>query len=275
MRTIVLTGASDGIGAAAAELLAADGRFRPVLVGRSPAKTREVAERIGAEWHTADFERLDEVRELAAVLAERCERIEVLVNNAGGIFPGPVRTVDGFERTFQVNHLAPYLLTRLLMDRLLTGRAAVVSTASRAARLFGRYDPGDIQSLHPFRAPRAYGNAKLANILFARELHERFHARGLNAVAFHPGVVATNFAAGMRGGARAMYHGLLRGALVPPRRGAARLVHFATGRPGSEWRSGRYYEAPGRIGRLPRGAARPQAARLHWERSAQLLGLAP
>ena len=130
MRTIILTGASDGIGAAAARMLAERDDHRLILVGRSPEKTRAVAGELDLEYHLADFSSLDQVRELAQALDATCERIDVLANNAGGIFDGPTRTTDGFEKTFQVNHLAPYLLTNLLIDKLLDSSGSVVNTAS-------------------------------------------------------------------------------------------------------------------------------------------------
>jgi NAD(P)-dependent dehydrogenase (short-subunit alcohol dehydrogenase family) len=107
-KTIVITGASDGIGAAGARLLHGDGH-RVVVVGRSPEKTKAVADELGVEGFVADFARLDEVRRLAAELDVACPTIDVLANNAGGIFGDRTKTADGFELTFQVNHLAPFL----------------------------------------------------------------------------------------------------------------------------------------------------------------------
>ncbi len=193
-QTIVITGASDGIGAVAARELAAAGHH-VVMVGRSPEKTHAVARAAGiADVHLADFTRLDEVRRLADEVRERYPRIDVLANNAGGIFTGPTRTDDGFEKTFQVNHLAPFLLTHHLIDRLLDSRALVVNTASIAARMFSALDLDDLNTWTRFTPNRAYGNAKLAGILFARGLTTHYAARGLTAISFHPGVVATSFA---------------------------------------------------------------------------------
>lgn len=272
MPTIVLTGASDGIGAAAAEQLAEPGTDL-VIVGRSPAKTQAVAERTGAEYHIADFTRLDEIRGLAESLLERHDRIDVLANNAGGLFSGPEFTEDGFEKTFQVNHLAPFLLTHLLADRLLSSRATVVATSSIASSAFSRLDLADIQTLHPYRPNRAYGNAKLANILFTKELHARFGRQGLSAVAFHPGAVATNFASETSSYLRQVYHGLLQRFLVSPERGGANLAHFISGRPGIDWESGGYYNDRRRPGRTNRRAAEPEVVRRHWQIGADLLGL--
>lgn len=272
MRTIVLTGASDGIGAAAAAQLASDDT-RLILVGRSPEKTRRVAEALGAEHLVADYARLDEVHALAAALLDRTERIDVLANNAGGLFDGPVRTDDGFERTFQINHLAPVLLTRLLLERLLAGRAAVIGTASIGARLFGRPRLDDLQTWRGFTPTRAYGNAKFANILFAKGLHAHFHERGLNAVAFHPGNVASNFAADTRTPLHFVYHTALRGVFIPVERGGANLAHFVAGTPGRDWQSGEYYLEPNRLGRSKRAADDSAYVQRHWELTARLLGL--
>lgn len=172
MATIIITGASDGIGAAAAEQIAGRGH-QLVLVGRSPEKTAAIAEKVGAEHHVADFAELSQVRRLAQTLLDEHDRIDVLANNAGGLFDGPTRTVDGFEQSFQVNHLAPFLLTHQLLGRLLDSEAKVINTASIAARLFGDIDINDLNTWGKFTPNRAYGNAKLANIIAARQLHQR------------------------------------------------------------------------------------------------------
>lgn len=272
MRTIVITGASDGIGAAASRQLAETGA-RLILVGRSPEKTSAVAAATGAEHYVADFARLDDVRRLAGELNEVCERIDVLANNAGGMFSGPTVTQDGFEKTFQINHLAPYLLTHLLIDKLLDSRAAVVNTSSIGARLFGHIDLEDLNNWEGFSPNKAYGDAKLANILFTKELHERFRGRGLSSVAFHPGNVATNFASDTDSYFQRVYHGALRAFLISPEQGGARLWHFIEGQPGRAWTSGEYYGAPGRIGRTNRQAYDAGIAVEHWRRSAAMLSI--
>lgn len=271
-RTIVITGASDGIGAAAARQLHAAGET-VVVVGRNPDKTRAVADSIGAPWHLADFSDLAEVRALADVLRERYPRIDVLANNAGGIFGDRAVTGDGFELTFQVNHLAGFLLTNLLRDRLIESRASVIQTSSVAARAFSRFDIDDLQAERRYSPSTAYGNAKLANILFTKELHERFHGRGLSSVAFHPGNVATNFASDTDSYFQRVYHGALRAFLISPEQGGARLRHFIEGQPGRAWTSGEYYGAPGRIGRTNRQAYDAGIAVEHWRRSAAMLSI--
>ena len=268
-RTVVITGASDGIGAAAARRLHADGH-RVVVVGRSPEKTRAVAAELGVEHHVADFARLDDVRALAARLAG-LERIDVLVNNAGGLFGDHSLTVDGFERTLQVNHLAPFLLTHLLLDRLVADGAAVVNTSSIAARS-GRIDLDDLGGKEDHTPMRAYGASKLANVLHARELHNRYHGRGLAAASFHPGGVATNFASDSTSGMRFVYHTPLRRLLTSSEKGAETLVWLAEGAPGRDWRSGEYYEKK-RFARTNPLGHDDSLARSLWERSAELLGI--
>ncbi|GHH00833.1 SDR family NAD(P)-dependent oxidoreductase [Comamonas sp. JC664] len=135
-QTIVITGASDGIGAAAARELCAQGH-KVVVVGRSPAKTREVATALGADFFVADFARFSEVRELADALRTAYPRIDVLANNAGGVFSQRALTEDGHELTFQVNHLSPFLLTLSLLDTLTASKARVVQTSSLGARVSG------------------------------------------------------------------------------------------------------------------------------------------
>ncbi|MEV7973792.1 SDR family NAD(P)-dependent oxidoreductase [Cellulomonas sp. NPDC089187] len=265
MRTVVLTGGSDGIGAAAAARLTRD--HRVVLVGRSPGKTRAVADRVGADAAlTADFTELDQVREVAAGIAARYDRIDVLANNAGGLFSGPTITGDGVELTFQVNHLAPFLLTRLLRP-LLAEDGAVVNTSSIAARLFSRFDIDDVDSRRHYRPARAYGNAKLANILFTRGLH----ARGIRSVAFHPGNVATSFASDTTSPLRWLYTTVLNRSLISADAGGATLEFFI--RNTAAWQSGEYYGSTHTPGRTARQASDPELAERLWQRSEALLGL--
>ncbi|MDX2398726.1 SDR family NAD(P)-dependent oxidoreductase [Microbacterium algeriense] len=274
-KTIILTGASDGIGAAAARQLA-DSPHRLLLVGRSVEKTRAVAEETGSEWFTADFARLDDVRTLAARIADAVgdTGIDVLANNAGGIFGDRTPTVDGFEKTMQVNHLAPFLLTNLLLPALLRAGGAVINTSSVAHRLFGHIDVDDLDNARRFSPNKAYGDAKLANVLFAESLHERFHAQGLSAVAFHPGTVQTNFASDSSSIMRLVYRTPLRRLLlIGPDKGGATLRWFIEGTPGETWISGAYYDErvlTSRVNPQVRDAALAGAL---WQRSAELVGI--
>lgn len=274
-KTIIITGASDGIGASAARQLATGGH-RLLLVGRSAEKLAPVAAETGGQAFTADFTRLDEVRRLASELTDALagEQIDVLANNAGGIYGDPQRTPDGFEKTLQVNHLAPFLLTNLLMPHLQHEGAAVVATSSVGHRLFGKIDLDDLNNDMTPTANKTYGDAKLANVLFTKSLHTRYADTGLSAVAFHPGNVRTNFAADTTSFMRFVYQSpLKRLSLVPTDKGGATLAWFITGTPGSTWTSGEYYD-----GRTLTTKVNPQVndvtlAEGLWQRSAEMVGL--
>ena len=239
-RTIIITGASDGIGAASARQLAALGE-RVVVVGRSPEKTAAVASSIDAPFHLADYASLTQVRALAAELLDTYERIDVLANNAGQNFRAG-DTDDGFDRSLQVNHLSPFLLTSLLLDRLVESRASVIQTASEASRIFGHLDLDDLNNRRKWTADKAYGDSKIANILFTKELNRRFGTEGLSAVSFHPGGIATNMGHQTSSPTRFVYQTrigrlLLKDASV----GGAHLTHFIQGTPGETWQPGEYY----------------------------------
>jgi NAD(P)-dependent dehydrogenase (short-subunit alcohol dehydrogenase family) len=271
-RTIVITGASDGIGAVAARELARAGE-RVVVVGRSPDKTRAVAEEIGAPAYVCDFADLGQVRALAEQLRAAHPRIDVLVNNAGAIMGGFERTVDGHEKTLQVNHLAPFLLTNLLLDQLVSSHARVINTASTAAKRFGSLDLDNLENERGYDAIKAYGDAKLDNILFTRELHRRYGAHGIATVAFHPGNVASNFASDTTSSWRFIYNTPLRHLmLISPRRGAQPLLRLAEGRPGVDWQSGAFYVKTKIASSGPQADDASLAAAL-WNRSAEMVGL--
>ena len=271
-RTIVVTGASDGIGAASARQLQ-DAGERVVVVGRDPEKTRAVARRIGAPWHVADYSELSQVRDLAATLLESYPHIDVLANNAGGIFGDRVVTADGAELTFQVNHLGAFLLTNLLMPRLVADSASVIQTSSVAARRLARFDIDDLQGERRYSVSAAYGNAKLANILFTKELQRRYGDAGINAVAFHPGAIASGFAAASRGGWGLVYNNpVMRRLLTSSEVGGSRLTWLALGKPGLDWEPGQYY-ARNRVARTNPLADDPALAKRLWDRSAELVGL--
>lgn len=266
-RTIVITGASDGIGAAAARALASSGES-VVLVGRSAEKTAALADELAVPFHLADYSQLIQVRRLAAELDETYPRIDVLANNAGGLMGARTVTQDGHELTFQVNHLAGFLLTTLLLDKLIASQASVIQTSSIAARLFARLDLDDIESDRSYAAESAYGASKLANILFTKELHRRYADHGLSAAAFHPGVVGSNFAQEASGMMRWFYAvPAFKRTMRTPAQGADQLVWLATGKPGVDWQSGLYYEKrhPARSAAMALDA---EAARRLWDLSA-------
>lgn len=265
---MIITGASDGIGAAAARELSSRGNT-VVIVGRSPEKTAHVADSLGADYFIADFSKLSEVRRLAAELRERYPRIDVLANNAGGIFGDRTITEDGHELTIQVNHLAPFLLTTLLMDRLVVSRARVINTSS-VANLSGRIDIDNLDLASGFSPGKAYGNAKLDNILFTKELDRRFATEGITTAAFHPGVVASNFASESTSPLRVIYRSVLRHTLISNEKGADTLVWLATTAPGSDWTSGEYY-IKRKPARANRQADDSRLASALWEKSVELV----
>ncbi|GIM83128.1 SDR family NAD(P)-dependent oxidoreductase [Winogradskya consettensis] len=276
MKVIVITGASDGIGAAAARRLHRDGHT-VVVVGRSPEKTRAVAAELGVDSYVADFTRLDDVTRLAAELKSAYPRIDVLANNAGGVFGGKPKTVDGFEMTFQINHLAPFLLTRLLLDTLIASRASVLQTSS-TVRFSGTIDLDDLDNDKNFEASRAYGAAKLENILFTTELHRRYHALGLSAASFYPGNVATNFGSDTTNpiirlvvaiGSNPIGRRIL---LRTPDQGAEQIVWLSEGTPGHDWQSGAYYYKSKVAKPANKQAFDADLARGLWDRSEEVLG---
>ncbi len=272
-RTVVITGASDGIGAAAAARLSRSGE-NVVVVGRSEPKTTTVAARLGADYFVADFTDLSQVRRLAEQLLQSYPRIDVLANNAGRAMKRREVTVDGHETTFQVDYLAAFLLTTLLMDRLVESRATVLNTSSVVNTYFGRVNLDDLDATHGYRPLRAYGDAKLEMVLFTKELHRRYHAAGISTAAFHPGDVATNFGNESRTWwIRTAFRGPIKFlALVGPEQGSDELVWLASAVPGTDWRSGEYY-AHHRIARANPRAYDPVLARELWERSRAMVAI--
>lgn len=274
-RVIVVTGASSGIGEVAARRLAGDGAHI-AAVGRNRERTERVARAVGGEPFIADFDRLEDVRGLAAALLERYPRIDVLLNNAGGLVSRREYTVDGHERTIQSNHLAPFLLTALLARRLVESAAVapvrVITTGSTANRMAAlRLDDLDWRARPWLGGWRAYGTAKLANILFARELAERLTGTGVASYSVHPGVVATRFGA-TSGLVR--LGGVLTGGhyAVPAETGAGPLIALAAPE-WLGWPNGCYFDRYRPFGRVTSRAKDPQLARDLWEVTADLVGV--
>jgi len=228
MTLVVLTGATRGIGQAAAIGLAGEG-VDLALVGRDTARVAAVAREArlagtGQVYeHVADLSLMAAVRTLAQDIRERYEHVDVLANNAGALFATRRETSEGLERTFALNHLAPFLLTHLLRDRL--AGAQVITTASDAHKA-ERLDVNDLQSTEgSYSASRVYATSKLCNILFTRELARR--APELRANCFHPGVVRTGFAKNEQGILKTLI--TLGGPFLrSPERGARSLVWLAT-----------------------------------------------
>ena len=271
MTVVVITGATRGIGRAAAVELAKRGAD-VVVVGRERERVDEAARAAraaggGSSVHTqvADLTSMASVRSLAAELRDRHPRIDVLANNAGALFATRKLTAEGFERTFALNHLAPFLLTNLLLDRLDGGR--VVTTASDA-HTGGRLDLDDLQSERSYAAMRVYGTTKLCNILFTRELAKR--AAGVHANCLHPGVVRTGFGKNENGIWKVLT--TIAGPFMKsPERGARSLVWLVTSEDAAGL-DGEYVEDEHVA--TPNAQARDDdLARGLWERSTELAGL--
>ncbi len=282
-KTVVVTGANSGIGFETAAALASMGA-RVLLTARNADKGRAavaaITQRIQGEGRVQlvvfDLADLASVRRGAAEILEQTPRVDVLVNNAGLVLSERAETVDGFEATFATNHLGPFLLTNLLLDRITASAPSrvvnVASTAHNTARKGIPFD--DLQSTRHYRGMRVYGQSKLANILFTLELARRCEGSGVTANSLHPGTVRTGY--GGDGDARGFLAFGIKIAspfFLSPAKGARTSVYLASS-PEVENVSGEYFVKckP----RKPRRWAQDEdAARRLWEVSEELVGLVP
>ncbi len=278
-QTIVLTGATSGIGRQAALALGAAGH-RLLVVGRNQqlldALVAEMTKRGAAPPRTfrADLSLQSEVRRVAVELAAAAPVIDVLVNNAGAIFDERKVTAEGLEMTFALNHVAYWLLTRLLMPNVAASAdGRIISTAS-AAHMRGTLDFDDLQSAKRYTGWGAYGASKLANICFTRELARRLSAdpstRHVSASCLHPGFVATKF-----GDANGfVFSSALKAAKIATAlsdvKGADTLVWLSTA-PGAAGRHGGYFEKR-KPARMSAEAGDDAVAKRLWEETARLVG---
>ncbi|MEQ6900815.1 SDR family NAD(P)-dependent oxidoreductase [Nocardioides sp. YIM 152588] len=272
-RTVLVTGASDGIGAETARTLAGHGAT-VLVTGRSAEKLRPVAEAVGTEPLVADFARLDDVRRLAAEVAERTESIDVLMNNAGGTFAPSKKTADGHEPNFQINHLAPFLLTNLLHPLLTAAPdSALVVNTSSIANLGGKIvlDDLDYENRRAIEFV-AYGTGKLMNILFTRGITQRWSDDNICASAVHPGPVGSSFGRDSWIVGLAYRTPLKRFATISVEDGAAPLIALALHGPDPEI-NGRYFSRFSIDGRENKQAHDQALIDGLWERSAALVGL--
>jgi len=276
-RVCVITGATSGIGRAAASELAALGA-RLVIVARDPGRGAAARDEIAGETgnrevalEVADLASQRHVRDLAARLLASLPEIHVLVNNAGLALGERRLTEDGLEETFAVNHLAPFLLTNLLLDRLRASSPARVVTVASAAHRGAAIPFDDLNGERGFSGWLAYSWTKLANILFTVELARRLDGSGVTATCLHPGVVATGFAREGPLLIREFQRFLGRLLLLDPKRGADTLVWLASS-PEVAGASGGYY-AKRRLVQPSKAARDTAAARRLWEVSARLTGL--
>ncbi|BDE15300.1 MULTISPECIES: SDR family NAD(P)-dependent oxidoreductase [Mycobacterium] len=264
-RTIIITGASDGIGAAAARRLRRSGA-NVVVIGRSQTKTEAVAAELDADHFVVDFADLAQVRALSEKLRTQYPRIDVLVNNAGGMGTKIHFTPDGYEHTYQVNYLSPFLLTTQLMEVLVESRASVVNTTSSSHLLILRATVADLENTGRRRPSTAYALSKLAIVLFTKELHRRYHGCGLNVATVHPGYVNSNFgpASGSKVLAFSKRYLPTERYTATPEQGAEQLIWLASSRPGLDWVPGQYYSRH-KIARVNRLAKDPRLAAELWE----------
>jgi NAD(P)-dependent dehydrogenase (short-subunit alcohol dehydrogenase family) len=233
-KTVLVTGANQGIGKATALALAQQGA-RVVLHSRTREKGLAALADIQAatgsrdlELLVADLSSLAQVRRLAAEFKERHDRLHVLVNNAGVLVPTARLTADGLEETFAVNHLAPFLLTKELLDVLHAAAPARVVTVSSAAHRTARMQWDDLQfARHPYTQWRAYGQSKLANVLFTYELAKRLDPAKVTANALHPGVIASGFGQ-TYGGAMSVLIRMAHPFFASPESGARTSVYLAS-----------------------------------------------
>jgi NAD(P)-dependent dehydrogenase (short-subunit alcohol dehydrogenase family) len=275
-RICLVTGATRGIGRATAEALAKSGAH-VLLHGRDSASVgavcREMVRYGQVTGVVGDLSSLTAVRKLATEIAAQYPRLDVLVNNAGTGTRRRQTTVDGYERTFAINHLAPFLLTNLLLERLKAGKAARVVTVSSMAHRRVALDFDDLNwEKRKFNGLRAYGESKLANILFTIELASRLAGSGVTANCLHPGVVATNIFTAFGGQTGKILSVLLRPFMLSPANGAKTSIYLASS-PEVANVTGKFFDKCREV--TPADAAQDAAvAKRLWEISAKLTRLA-
>jgi retinol dehydrogenase 14 len=274
-KVALVTGGTSGIGKATAMALAAMGAD-VVVVGRDRERGERAAEEIRAQTggHVdlalADLSSQAEVRNLAEEFERRYDRLDALVNNAGLVQSTRTETVDGLESTFAINHLAPFLLTNLLLDMLKQSAPSRVVTVSSEAERWGSIDFDDLQSKKKYRGFPVYGMTKLANIMFTYELAERLKGTGVTATCMHPGAVNTRFGTNNRGPMTILFR-LFKPFMRTSEQGADTVIWLAAS-PEVEGLSGRYYAD--RKPLEPKKIANDSAARRRlWEESERLTGL--
>jgi NAD(P)-dependent dehydrogenase (short-subunit alcohol dehydrogenase family) len=274
-KVALVTGGTSGIGKATAMALAAMGAD-VVVVGRD----RERGERAAAEIRAQTGSRVDlaladlasqaGVRELAEGFKGRYDRLDVLINNAGLVQSTRTESPDGLETTLAINHLAPFLLTNLLLDTLKESAPSRVVTVSSEAERWGNIDFDDLQSKKKYRGFPVYGMTKLANIMFTYELAERLEGTGVTATCMHPGAVNTRFGTNNRGPMTLLFRAF-KPFMRTPEQGADTVIWLASS-PEVEGASGRYY-ADRKVIEPKKIANDPAARRRLWEESERLTGI--
>jgi NAD(P)-dependent dehydrogenase (short-subunit alcohol dehydrogenase family) len=275
-KTVLISGGTGGIGKATALGLAAQGA-RVAITGRDAGRAARAAEEIRAvatapvEVFIADLSSQREVRRLAGDVLQSLDRLDVLVNNVGGFWHTRRLTVDGLEHTFALNHLAPFLLTNLLLERLNESGPARIVTVSSGAQAIGRMNFEDLQGEQSYSGQRAYNQSKLANVLFTYGLAARLSGTGVTANALHPGVVATAFGAEDPSPLQGFLTPLVQRWMKTPEQGAQTSIHLASA-PGLEKVTGQYFANSTPKKSSKRSYNQADADRL-WQVSSALVGL--
>jgi retinol dehydrogenase-14 len=275
-KVILITGGTSGIGKAAATALAGMGAT-VVITGRNEERGKRALQEIreesgndGVELILADLTVQDEVRRLAEELRERHNQLEVLVNNAGLVLSERTETPDGIETQLAINHLAPFLLTNLLLDLLKESAPSRIVTVSSDAHRWAKIDLDDLQSRKRYRGMQVYGKTKLANIMFTYELAERLEGTGVTANCMHPGGVNTNFG-NNQGGPMNLLFRLFKPFMRSPEQGADTLIYLASS-PEVEGMTGKYL-ADRKVKAASDAAYDETTRKRLWEASEELTGL--
>ncbi|MDQ3860120.1 MAG: SDR family oxidoreductase [Actinomycetota bacterium] len=275
-KVVLITGGTSGIGKAAAAALAGMGAT-VVITGRNEERGKRALQEIreesgndGVELILADLTVQDEVRRLAEELRERHNQLEVLVNNAGLVLSERTETPDGIETQLAINHLAPFLLTNLLLDLLKESAPSRIVTVSSDAHRWAKIDLDDLQSRKRYRGMQVYGKTKLANIMFTYELAERLEGTGVTANCMHPGGVNTNFG-NNQGGPMNLLFRLFKPFMRSPEQGADTLIYLASS-PEVEGMTGKYL-ADRKVKAASDAAYDETTRKRLWEASEELTGL--
>jgi len=276
-KRVLVTGATSGIGLEAARSLAKQGA-KVVMVGRDAAKTARCLEEVraaasGAEVTSllCDFSRQAEVRRLADEVLRRFDRLDVLVNNAGTVFKDRTVTEDGIEATFAVNHLGYFLLTQLLLDRIVRSAPARIVNVASVGHRRGTMDFDDLGFERGYQIMKAYGRSKLGNVLYTRLLAQKLAGTGVTVNSLHPGAVATNIWSGAPGWAQPLLWLMGKFAFISAEEGGQRIVQLVMS-PELSGVTGQYFENGKPVDPAP--LARDDAvARRLWQESERLTGL--
>jgi NAD(P)-dependent dehydrogenase (short-subunit alcohol dehydrogenase family) len=273
-KVCLVTGATSGIGEVTARELARRGA-RVIIAGRSAARCAATLERIRAETGStavesllADLSSQSDVKRLADEVQKRCQRLDVLINNAGGLYQARRESPDGIELTLALNHLAYFLLTNLLLPLIkASAPARIVNVASDAHR-GGSINFDDLELKERYSGWRAYQQSKLANVLFTYELARRLEGTGVTANAVHPGFVRTNFFTELTGWTGRLIRGGAALVAISPEEGARTLIHLATS-PEVTGKTGQYFVKERPVASSPRSHDEATAQKL-WQISQEM-----